>query len=29
VMTYVVGHSGAASVWKYKYDMGKEQQESS
>ncbi len=27
-MTYVVGHSGAESVWKYRYDSGKEQQES-
>lgn len=27
-MTYVVGHSGAASVWQYKYDSGKEQQDS-
>jgi Na+/H+-translocating membrane pyrophosphatase len=26
-MTYVVGHSGAESVWKYRYDTGKEQQE--
>jgi Na+/H+-translocating membrane pyrophosphatase len=25
-MTYVVGHSGAESVWKYKYEIGKEQQ---
>lgn len=27
-MTYVVGHSGAESVWKYKYNSIKEQQES-
>ena len=26
-MTYIVGHSGAESVWKYRYDIGKEQQE--
>jgi Na+/H+-translocating membrane pyrophosphatase len=26
VMTYVVGHSGAASVWKYKYNSVKDQQ---
>jgi hypothetical protein len=25
-MTYVVGHSGAESVWKYRYEIGKEQQ---
>lgn len=25
-MTYLVGHSGAESVWKYRYDIGKEQQ---
>jgi FtsH-binding integral membrane protein len=25
-MTYVVGHSGAESVWKYKYDSIKDQQ---
>ena len=25
VLTYIVGHSGAASVWKYKYEIGKEQ----
>jgi hypothetical protein len=25
-MTYAVGHSGAESVWKYRYDIGKEQQ---
>lgn len=27
-MTYLVGHSGAESVWKYKYNSIKEQQES-
>ena len=25
-MTYVVGHSGAESVWKYRYEIGKDQQ---
>jgi hypothetical protein len=25
-MTYAVGHSGAESVWKYRYEIGKEQQ---
>lgn len=25
-MTFLVGHSGAESVWKYKYEIGKEQQ---
>jgi hypothetical protein len=25
-MTYIVGHSGAESVWKYRYEIGKEQQ---
>jgi hypothetical protein len=25
-MTYVVGHSGAESVWKYKYNSVKDQQ---
>jgi len=25
-MTFLVGHSGAESVWKYRYEIGKEQQ---
>ena len=26
-MTFLVGHSGAESVWQYRYDIGKEQQD--